>query len=432
MKRFRRLCALLLLLLLTACPALAEGFRFRLTAALPASGWSGEHQELMQGLSALLEVAALEGTLAAGAEGFTLDANLLLGSGRDQCSTNFQLYGLDSHWGLRSSLLGDEELMINCASLLPFGLKAREYLGLPLDKAALLIPYTHQDALCCLWEVLSPLFPQEDGSFSVSRSEMDDVVRELMRLCDEDAALNRYLETTGLYRYALRYAQLYFSVPSQILSGMTVTRRGDVLTWRAWPLTLLRLETTDVRTEFSFEIPFVLSAEAEMLRDEDVCTAKVTVDSDFLTGTLSTSFPVRLTHAPSEISLQVDASSDLFPDGRLQLAALGTLCEGSVSLHLTDPASGRTLMSIQGSVTSCTPATEPSWRPEDLKGVNVLSVNSDTLPALLHRVRWPLMQGLFDLVVAAPAPSVQALMDYAEDSGLIGMLTDMLSGGSGY
>ena len=38
--------------------------------------------------------------------------NLLLGSGRDQCSTNLQLYGLDSHWGLRSSLLGDEELMI--------------------------------------------------------------------------------------------------------------------------------------------------------------------------------------------------------------------------------------------------------------------------------------------------------------------------------
>ena len=42
------------------------------------------------------------------------------------------------------------------------------------------------------------------------------------------------------------------------------------------------------------------------------------------------------------------------------------------------------------------------------------------------------MEGVFDLIVAAPAPAVQTLMDYAEDSGLIDLLTDAMSGGSGY
>ena len=68
----------------------------------------------------------------------------------------------------------------------------------------------------------------------------------------------------------------------------------------------------------------------------------------------------------------------------------------------------------------------------DLNGVNILSVNSDSLRALLSEVKWPLMNGLFDMVNAAPASAVQTLMDYAEDSGLIDLRLDSMSGGSGY
>ena len=54
------------------------------------------------------------------------------------------------------------------------------------------------------------------------------------------------------------------------------------------------------------------------------------------------------------------------------------------------------------------------------------------LQALLGDVAAPLLSGLLDLLAAAPAQAVQTLMDALEDTGMIDLLADALSGGSGY
>lgn len=432
MRIIRRILLLTLCLLLAASPALAAGMRFSVQLSIDPAAFPGADQALLNGLTGLMKVTTLEGEFVCDGASFELDAALLMGEGKGASRTTCRIWGLDSHWGVRSSLLGDEELMVNCAALLPFGQKASNYLGIPLDAAALLMPYTHVNALSSITALIAPLFPAEDGKVTLTRAEMDALVNEISRLCDEDPALNLWLQTTGLYRTAKRYCSAYFSVPEFILPSLTVRRSGDSLTWKSGLLTILSISRKDGVTTCSFSLPALASGEATLQQKGDQITGSASIDLDGLEVTASASFPARLTTSTADIALSVDAASPILPDGQLRLRVAGQTHGNSVTLHLLHPDSSATLLTAQGTLIPLAAEDLPRYTPADLTGVNILSVNGDSLRALLNDIKWPLMSGLFDLVTAAPAPAVQALMDYAEDSGLIDLLTDALSGGSGY
>lgn len=424
---------LALCLLLTAAPSLAEGVSFTLHASVDPAQYSSALQPLVSGLDGLLDVSALEGTLAISGGSFALDASLLMGDGAQQSRTDFEVYGLDSHWGVRSSLLGDEELMVNLSSLLPFGQKASDWLGLPLDKAALLVPFTHVSALQNAWEVAAPLFPAEVSKRGFTRAELDEMARTLLTLCDEDPALNRWLETTGLYRTVTRYLSRFLDLPVLVVPGMTVNRTETALTWDVYFVNVLSITQADERLDLSVSIPTLVSVTGALSCDNGMLTGSfhaqiddsIQADAAFL---LPASFPM----PRSDLYLTVSAKAPQLPGDGYRLSLTGEADGSTLTIHQDDPDHGGEMLTVTASLADFTPDTLPAYTPADLTGMNILSVNGDSLQELMHAIRRPLLTGALDLIVAAPPEAVQAIMDYAEDSGLLDLLADALSGGTGY
>lgn len=428
----RRVLLLALCLLLALTPALADGMRFTLRADVQPAAWPEELQPLADALTLLLEAATFRGSLVADDGAFELDAALDVADGVSTGSAAVQVYGIASHWGVRSSLLGDTELMVNCGSLLPFGMKARDYLGLPLDAAALLVPYTHTDALAAAMELLAPLFPSEDGKTRISRAELDAIVTDLDALCDEDPAMNRYLEVTGLYRTAKYYCKRYSDLPEWLFSSLTVKREGNDLTWSSGIITILKVREKKDSLTASFSLPTLVSMDASLVMKGTQLTGAVAIEMDSLQADIEFTLPTQLTSGLSDVRLTVDAESHILPEEGVHLRITGHTQGNDVILHLVHPDTSVTLLTVSGTLVPFAADPLPAWSPDDFTGVNILSVNSDSLQALLSDVKWPLLTGVFELVAAAPARAVQQLMDYAEDAGLIDLLTAAMDGGADY
>lgn len=428
----RALLALTLCLLTALAPALAEGCRFTLQAAADPDQVPEELRELTAGIAALLEAASVEGTLVVNGSSFELDAAIHMGSGWSACDTALRLFGTDSHWGLRSSLLGDTELMVNCASLLPFGQKARDHLGLPLDTAALAVPYTHVSSLQAVTAALAPLFPKENGTTSLTRAELDAIVAELLRLSEEDAAFSRWLDATGLRRTFRRYCRGFSSISEFILPGLRIERKDGSLTWSAGLLPVMSLKETTNGVTGSFSIPLLLDMSLNVQTDGTVMTGSANVTMDGASANLAFTLPAAL---PCELpAISIAASYDVSGEqGRSFRLLLDGECHGSqIILRLLNEDTVAPILTLNATVEPFTPDALPAYTPEQLTGVNVLSVTSDSLRELLLEVWQPLLTGCFDLIAAAPPEAVQSLMDVLEDSGVIDLLTDSLSGGSGY
>lgn len=429
-----RAFALSLCMLLTASWAMAEDVRFRFHAEAELGGEEGSSGTgtLSEALNMLLTVSTLEGEFHKTGDGFLLDASLLMGDGRNASHTDVSVFGADSHWGIRSSLLGATELMVNNSALLAFGCKARDWYGIPLDKAALLLPYTHENALSGPRELLAPLFPEETGSRTLSRAEIDELGTELIRLCDEDAAFNRWLEVTGLYKTAVRYIRRVISLPPMILPSVTVTRTEGELRWTVLLVELLSIRETESGVNLKLSIPTIIQATASMTKANGRFDGSLSINMDdevVITG--SCALPAD-PDCSMTISAVLDAKAPFLPEDGMHLLIEGEMKDGSVVLRQVSPKDHSVLMTVRARVEPAEYRELPDCRPEALAGVNILSINSESLRRLMADVQDPLLSGILDLVVAAPAPAVQSLMDAAEDSGLLDLLTDSISGGTGY
>lgn len=427
-----RALALAVCMMLALLPACGEGLRFSLRADVEPSACPEERQALLAGIDELLAAAQAEGTLFVHEGCFDVEADLLLGEGRGASRTGIHLYGLDSHWGLRSSLLGDTELMINVSALLPFGQKTMNWLGIPLDKAALLVPYVHTDALRKVSETLQPLFPETNGSTRISRSRLDDMARELLRLSEEDAALERWLEVTGLRPTFEHALNRFLTLPEIALPWLTVTRTDSALKWDVYLLNILTIRLDAQEASLSLYIPTMAEAQGTLRSEQDRLTGSVHASiGSSLRADAAFAFPA----SPSsngEIAASVDAHAPFLPEDGLVFSLSGALQDGALTLRLLDREAAHTILTVSGNLSPATPASQPHYTPADLTGVNVLSVNGDSLQALMGDVAAPLLSGLLDLLAAAPAQAVQTLMDALEDTGMIDLLADALSGGSGY
>lgn len=424
-----RIVALLLCLLLGTGPALAEGVRFTLNAQVDPEAYPAEQQPLMAGISALLDISRAEGTLALNGSSFALDAALLTESNGKSCRIPMEIYGLDSHWGVRSTLLGEQELMVNVASLLAFGQKASTWLGLPLDKAALLVPYTHEYALEKAWETLSPLFPAEEGTSRFTRAELDDIARTLLTLCEEDAALYRWLEATGLYATVTQTLESFLALPLLLVPGLRVTKTEDSLIWDVTFVNILTWQWDDNSTTLHITVPTKFTASAAASVKDGLFSASLLMETGADTRIEgSCLLPAALSARSDALSLQIDASMpSLGPDG-YHFAFQGSIQDQELVIVL--PGEGADRLTLTAQLAPWEPEALPAYVPEDLTGMNILSVNGDSLKELMAAIKRPLLSGLLDLLIVMPPKTVQTLMDALEDVGVIGLVTDALLGGA--
>ncbi len=424
-----RILTLVLCLLMGMGVAMADGLQFTMTAQVEPEAYDAEFQPLMEGIASLLDIFRMEGTLAVSGPSFALDAALLTENEGRMTQTQLNVYGLKSHWGVRSSLLGEQELMVNASALLEFGQKVSNWLGLPLDKAALLVPYTHEYALQSTMETLSSLFPAEEGTYRFTRAELDGMAHELLALCEEDAALYRWLEVTGLYSTVTQTIESFLDLPLLLVPGLRVTRTENSLIWDVTFVNILTWEWDDCSTALRMHVPTKLSIEGGCTISDGLMDASLHANIGADTSLdISCLLPVSLTARSNALYLEIDAAMPSLDDNGFHVTLHGSIRDQVLVMAL--PGQHGDHFTLTAHLSPWVPDKLPSYSPESLTGMNILSVNSDSLKELMHAIKRPLLTGLFDLLVVAPPQTVQALMDALEDAGVISLLTDALMGGS--
>ncbi len=375
-------------LVLALVPAMAEGVDFAASFEVYPDAWPSGTESLAEGLQTLLEAAAIDGQLVQNGDAFHLRFDF--GFGAQGHRSTFEVFGVPSHYGVRSSLLGDTQLMVNNLALAEFGLKANNYLGVPLHRAALMAPYVHTSAWDVLAGVMSPLLPETDGTVVLSADTARGVISQALTLCEQDRTVRCYVQALGIDPWGLADA-LYVICAD----GLTVCRDGKTLTWSAGERMLMR--------SAAGEGGFVMTVNADVLQAD----VKVNRHAVFVS-----------VHGDAvESPIYVDVSVD--PGQR----------DGVYAVTLRDPGGDAMLTATISTTDAKEPVLSADHTAEDITGVNVLSVNSETLAELMRIVSPDLLREGILLLADAPAKAVQHLMDALEESGILPMLTDALTQG---
>ncbi len=424
----RRLLALALACVLLCTGALADGFSYQVDVTIDPMHVDAPYKQWAHALQALLKQLDVQGSVALGENAFDIALQATLHDAPESPLT-LRVYGLDSHWGIESNWLGDTTLMVNQLAWLEFAVKTYHHLDWPLQNAFLCVsPYAHTSAWKGIGQALAALRQTEQDGV-LSRENLHLCAEEIARLAEEDRALYYYIEAIGLasgtnedIRAAL--CQLPQVVDAYFPDGLQVERTAQGEIWRHGDEIVYALQVSDTSWQLTVQLPTLGSFSAVINTDAIAAAGTVTLDTTWLTGhvqfSLPTSWPVR------------------FPFF-VQLDAQGTLVGSDVQLALKGEAQGNALtlsflthdeqfMTVKANVTPDLTQTTPAYTPEDIQGVNVLSVNGPALSALVADIARPLYQGALPWLVHAPAQTIQALMDSLEAHGVMQLLVDALLG----
>lgn len=429
----RRLLICSLAMVLALSPALAQGVQFRITADIDPVQYDSDLQSLMAGLAALADVGAIEGTLLPGENSFDMNAALLLPHRDETCRTDLHVWGLDSHWGIASSLLGETELMVNNLALAEFGVKAYNHLGVPLQYAALAVPYTHTSALDVLRPVVTPLFPEEDGETLLTAEDLRALTGRIAELARTDRTVRCWIEAVGI---ASGGDQVIFDTLDALPEtmgklcpqGMAVIRSGDDLHWQpvGSDAALLSLTHEGSTAHLTASLPGVIVLETTLRDDGSIQTGTLRLESAVLDAEIGFSLPTALP-VTLPFFLTVDAEGMLLGEMPVKLVFEGEAHGSTLTIRQLLPDQTRTMMTLTAVLTPIA-GQAAAYTSADLAGVNILSVTGATLGELMREVAPTLVKGLFDLVAAMPASTCQALMDLLDVSGILPLLTDAMSG----
>ena len=447
---FRRMLALLVCLcLLAAAPAQAEedvtGVRFSLRAQLEPSAFSAASDTLktLSGLSQLLDAITLEGTLDRSFTGsFDLNAALTL-YGLPETRTGLRMFGMDSHWCVQSSLLGDETLMINLLALLEFSIKAYSHLDIPLQRAALLAtPYVHTSAFEALVSAWNQVVGAKTGSRTITRARLLSLAGQLADIAANDRAFRYWVQAvaleSGYDEVIMEVMQALPQWADEVIAsgGLVITVKGSTETWRTGNTTLFTRTVENGLDVWSLTLPplpggYLLAASGQSRNTDHTFSLSITEDSGgtVLSASLHASSLPEALPVSGPFSITVSLTGDAAGDGT-HLVLEGDGAQGQVTVSLRQADAELPMVTISGQLLPYEPASVPSYTAADMVGVNLLSVNDTTLAELMQRILEPLIRGGLPLLANAPAAGVQSLMDLLSDSGILSMLAGGNADGS--
>ena len=444
----KRLLALLLCLFMLPVSALADviqaapAVRFRLSFDMDAGAYPESVSDLMSGIADLFNTMTLEGLLTGLDGNFDLQADLLLG-GVERTRTDLHLFGSESSWHIRSSLLGGETLTIAMQSLLEFALKGYSHLRLPLQRAAILAsPYVHAYPMRNVTGAVQSTLYAQEGTRTVSKNDLVAMARMIRADAESSSDLRNWALAvameTGYDDYLM---DIFLDMPDWIETfvpkqGITITIDESSETWTTNALTLLRRETDLSGTQ-------VLSVALPPLTDGSVITLNAACQPDgglmhgsfdllILNGHGKTvlklhadgSVPVELP-VTRDFSLTWDAEGPMVGGDGVHLRFEGEPTATGVILRQLTPDRSAVMLTVTADLEKTQADFSPDWTGDSIQ---VLSVSSDALNELMGRIASPLFRGLLPLIAQAPASSCQTLMSILERSGVFAMLTDGFTG----
>lgn len=429
----RRLAAAALAAVLLLSTALGERVTFRLSADIDPVQYPAQERKLAQGLKSLFRLLTVEGDVIASDGSFDARIDLALSNAPEKTATRVRLFGLDSHWGIQSTALGGETLMVNQLAWLEFAIKAYNHLDLPLQRVFLWTShYAHTSAWAGIRQAIADLAAQEtDGRLEATA--LMACAEEIARLAEEDRALYYYIEAFGLESGADAdifdiLASLPEYVEAHFPDGLTIERTESGFRWQNGEETAFSYDDADGTQAVSLHLPDLLDFSATLRRDALLFTGALSLQSDVLNADVAFSLP-----ASYPISLpfyaQIDAEGMIAGDDGVHLAFEGEAQGDTITIRRIQPDHSATMMTLTVTVLQVSEGAV-RYTPEDVQGENVLSVDGPELAALMGRIGRTMMRSAVNWIAALPAETVQGMMDAVEDSGLLGTLTDALLNGA--
>lgn len=440
-KNVCRLLAALLCLTLAPFAALAEeadiGLRFDLTFQMDDAAYPQEDQALLEGVAELLNMMSLSGTLAVSAPSFDMQFDLML-EDSEETRTSFRLYGLDTHYQLESSLLGDQGLMMNNLALLEFAMKAYFHLDMPLQYVALLIsPYAHTSAFDWVRQEWNGVMHAQEGDRVIPR----DAVLELAAYMSENAEMDRAF---SFWVQALTldagYSDSIFEAMYGLADwadgfldeeGITVTVADGMETWTTGGETLFIREISSEGDRWSLTLPASLEgylAQMDCSREGGNITWSLLCTDEEETTLLDAG--MTLTNLPEALPFDGEAALDGHIGGdmlaeevqwRWELAS----DDRQVTLRQVDAATQAPMLTISGTWEAAA-LDAPAYSPEMLDGVNIFSISDASLAELVHGVAEPFVKGMVPVLLRMPLSSYQSMFALLDQYGILPLLTSGL------
>lgn len=415
----KALLVCVLILLFLPCQAFGEH------TALTARVVSGE--AMPAPMRELVDSLSFEGNLVTDKNAFDLQADLLM-NGDEQTRTGFHLYGAKKLAALESTLLGDTTLMLNMPAAMDFALKAYRHFGIPLPRAALLIPFVTADAFANVRDEWDAVFHKSEGARTVSRDDIIDFCYLLYEMTYSDRALMCWLggldtmcgvpSAVDDYLSALPEA-LEMALPEE---GIVISVTDDHEIWTAGGEEVLRSTPASLWVRLSHLTGRALSLDAA--KDE----AGISFDLSFsdeqgdilCVKFISSALPLLLTQAGA-YSASLTISGSAIPSALDAALSYEIGADGAFTASLA--FGGRHFLGAEGTML---PAEEKSLDYTDgaiLKaGLNFFSLSDTTLPEFVRDVKEPMLRGLIPLVLRAPTGTTTALLERLTDSGVVDMV----------
>ena len=438
-RMIRRLLALCLCLLLLPGMAGAAGegaLKYRLRFEMDPAAFPAEQQKTAGAAAALLNILGLSGKAVWNPEkngSFRVTASAILAE--DEATRNsFVFWGHEKHWGIRSSLLGEEKVMINLLALTEFALKTYFHMEIPLQRAALALPYASRLGWQRTRSAFRRAFKGEE-SRTYTKAECLEGLAAVSEKANSDSYFRLWATAVGVetgYDSVIRSAAADLPAwADSVLAedGMRVTVHEDGReTWQTGDLVLYDGEADHFTCTIpQGDGPFAIEV---TWRDDTIAglrslegTLRVDADGEALyRGSVRADALPTGWDTDSEFSFAVDSEGDMTP-ADLHERVTGTLKDGELTVVWPDGASGRPRLTVSGTLSAYEPEKWPKYNSKKDYGFNLLSINDNSLPAFMASVRGPLLRGLMPILLRTPPETMTAAMDWLEDGGLFGLLT---------
>ncbi len=440
----RRLTALLLCVLLLPAAALGEsadvGYGFDVHFSMDASAYPEDIQTLMQGVADTLNMLTLSGTFALAGSSFDITADLLLENDEDT-RTSLHLYGTDTHYQLGSSLLGNQELMMNNLALLEFAIKAYNHLGMPLQYPALLIsPYAHTSAFDWIRDEWNRVMQAEEGSRVIAREDVMELAAYAADNAEQDRAFYYWLAALALESgYSDMVLETITELPDWLDGllddeGITVSVEDDTETWSSDEETFFTRTTSEEETTCSLTLPMLpdgntVEASYQYQQEDGNITLSILIaneeeEASMLDASLTLTGWTEGLPLNGQVDFNLSLQGEMVPNS-LNLHFAYQAEDGQFTLQQLNPDTDAALLTVQGSLTQ-QELSAPSYTAETLNGLNIFSLNDASMKTFVSGVAEPFAKGAIPLLKHLPLSAYETLFSLLDQYGILSMLTSNL------
>lgn len=451
MKQLRRALALLLILALCLpLGACAEddvhGLNMNLSFQMNPSAYPAEEQELLQGIGDMLNLLGVQAELAWEgnllSQDTSFDSSVSLSLGEQADLLQFHLYGTPSHIVVGSNLLGDQQVMLNMLAWLEFSMKTYFYLGMPLQNVALCTStYAHTSAFEALAAVWNPVMNATQGTRTISRESILDMLPQLADTAQYDRAFTYWLQALlldagydGMVLDAL-YSATDWADGFLDQDGIQVTVTDQEETWTTGDLTLFHRDGAG----WTLALPATgegYTVHATMTQGEDSRMLRLCFgleeEADVLDLTLSATGLPTGEDGKGKAELMLDRTGSMLGEQHLRWGVDWTrttqadgLGAWEIRAAQTNADTGAEMLVISGTLTECVPEVALGWDTQELidAGINIFSVYEDTLAEFVRKIQEPFLTAMLPVLVELPASSYQSIFQLLEQYGVMDLLT---------